>query len=186
MDAIELKARVIVALREFFAKDPDFPFTDNFKQTRINIADIYGIDRDVKEQRPLVLVGRGEMGFERLGIGSVSGSKWSSSDNPPGMQYSNIINGIIAIHCLSVAGAESEIIATKIANFFEMTRHEIRPILGILQMSNIQIGAEAQLKEWPDFINVPVSFKYMYATRWDVLDLDVIIKNIKGSIAANC
>lgn len=177
MDPIALRQGIIEILQKYFKQDEDFKYDADHDKTKITIADINGVDRKNFEQYPLIAVGRGGMGFQRVGLGSRASFQWSAAKGAqPSETFSNLVNGNILCHCLSYAGVEAERIAMKVANFLEMNRHELGALMRI-KIENVGIREESHLKDWPpELVDVPVSFDYIYATTWKIIDLDTVIR----------
>lgn len=177
MDPLVLRQGIIDILQKFFRQDKEFVHDADHDKTRITIADIYGVDRKNTEQYPLIAVARGVMGFQRVGLGSRATYQWAAAKGAqPSETFSNLVNGNIICHCLSYEGVEAERIGVKVANFLEMSRHELGSFLKI-RVDNVGIREESHLKDWPpDLVDVPVSFDYIYATTWKITDLDVVIR----------
>lgn len=179
MNPFILKDRLITALQVFFSNDSDYTWNEDQEQSKVVIADIYGIDRKDVEKYPIVAVGRGQMGIQRPGIGSRESIQWAAQDSPqPKETFANLVTGEMVCSCISTVGIESERLAMMIANFLEMTRHELRPILKLLRLDDIRIGKELRLKDWPGQIDTPVMFNYIYPVRWTVTDKSVLMKKI--------
>ena len=181
MDPIPIKKDIIDILQRFFKQDPDFPYEDNQDKTKILVADIHGVDKKNVEQYPAVLVARGTMRYGQVGIGDRASSSWSTKNAPqPSDTYGSLVNGNIICHCVSYEGIEAERIATKVAQFLEMTKQDIGKYLKI-KIQDVAVGGESLLKDWPPgLVDVPVSFNYTYGVMWKITDLDTIIR---GSIA---
>ena len=177
MDPIPIKKDIIDVLQRFFKQDPDFPYNDDIDKTKILVADIYGVDRKNVEQYPAVLVARGTMRYGQVGIGDRAFSTWSAKKAAqPSDTYAALVNGSLICHCVSYEGIEAERIATKVAPFLEMTKHDIGAYLKI-KIQDVFIGDEAPLKDWPPgLVNVQVGFNYLYGVMWKITDLDTIIR----------
>lgn len=179
MNPFVLKDRLITVLQQFFSDDSDYTYNEDQEQSKIIIADIYGVDRKEVERFPMIAVERGPMQVQRIGIGSLEKTLWETQDgDQPQDVYVNLVRGRMLCHCIATNGIEAEKMAMKIANLLEATRHELRAVLRLLKLENIQIDQERRVKLWPGQIDVPVVFNYVYPTRWVVTDKSVLMKNI--------
>ena len=183
MNPFAIKDRLITVLQVFFGNDPDYTYCEDQEQSKIIIADVYGVDRKQAEKYPLITVERGKMGFQRVCIGSREAVLWAAQDGAQTKEvFSNLVSGEATCHCISTQGIESERIAMMVVTFLEMTRHELRKDLKILGVENLRMGKERRLKEWPGQIDTPIMFDYVYPTRWTITDKDILIKKANMKI----
>lgn len=179
MNPFVLKDRLIAVLRLFFSDDPDYTYNTDQEQSKIIIADIYGVDRKQVEKFPVIALERGPMQIQRIGIGSLEKTLWAAEDGEhPQEVYTNLVQGRMLCHCITTNGIEAERLAMKLANLLEVTRHELRPVLRVLKLENVQIDQERRIKQWPGQIDVPVVFNYVYPARWKITDKSVLIKKL--------
>lgn len=178
MEPIIIKRTFIDILKIFFNTDEVFTWDIDPLKTKIVIADIYSVDRSNFEQYPLLAVARGRVGFNETCLGNFIGAHWKKSEGKfPDNVYESQVVGNIVFHCLSYSGIEAESIAMKAGNYLEMTKQDIGEVYKI-QMDNIAIDDERQLKDWPPgLVDVPLGFRYIYNTRWKITDFSAKIRN---------
>jgi len=121
-----------------FHYDPDDTKTD------IQIADINAADLTAINLRPAIIVARGPMNWQGLGLGNnaVEGVNMRTGDTT----YNDLLVGSLSISCISREGIEAEQIAHLVFNSFKFFTPTLRK-RGFFTIRSLNIGGESLVEQ---------------------------------------
>jgi len=170
--AVFLKRTAIEFLQVLFnQREPgSLHYDQDDTKSDILIADIHAVDMKAVGVRPAIIAVRGPLNWQDVGIGSIE-----RRDMPTGnYTISGLLNGSVALSCISREGIEAEQIGHLVFNSFKM----FRPILqkyGLFSIKSLNIGAETLVEqEGADDRTtiVPVYLNAAVQDRWIMDDTD--------------
>ena len=133
-------------------------------KTEILIADLHSVDLKAVGVRPAIIAVRGPLSWQDVGIGSIESRDMHTGD----FTTSGLLNGSLALSCISREGVEAEQIAHLVFQSFK----QFRPVLqkfGFFSIKSLNIGAETLVEqEGADDRTtiVPVYVNAMIQDRW--------------------
>lgn len=179
--SLDIKRVFLSFAQAYFARDEsEFPWEQNFVQSRIIIADKYDIDLEVVEKKPAILLSRGAFSWANLTMGQKADPYFAKKLNPLlGVQrYSDLLTGQVTYNCIAKNGIVAERIANSIFIALTGFKQELRAN-GVHKIFRIDYGNEQPLKVNSDIdltvVPVTVGFqtqKYIDSTkRWSQIDM---------------
>lgn len=171
--AIFLKRTALEFLQILFGtRAPgSFHYDSDDTKTEIQIADVNAADLEAVNLRPAIIVQRGPLSWQGLGLG---GNALESFDMGNGKAvYNDVLNGSISISCISKEGIEAEQIAHLVFNSFKFFAPTLRK-MGFLSIKSLNIGAEALVEQegvGDETYIVPIVVTAQLQERWS-LDRD--------------
>ena len=142
--AVFLKRTALEFLQILFNQraSGSFHYDQDDTKSDILIADIHAVDTMAVGVRPAIIAVRGPMNWQDVGIGSIE-----HRDIPTGdYTISGLLNGSVALSCISREGIEAEQLAHLVFNSFKM----FRPVLqkyGFFSIKSLNIGAETMVEQ---------------------------------------
>lgn len=113
-------------------------------KTDIQITDSYATALDAINLRPTIVVLRGPLSWQGLGLGN---SSIESRDMGTGDRtYNDLLVGSVSINCLSKQGVEAEQIAHLVFNSFKFFGPALRQ-KGFFHIRSLNIGNEALIEQ---------------------------------------
>ena len=170
--AVFLKRTAIEFLQILFGQraEGSFHYDQDDTKSDILIADIHSVDLKTVGVRPAIIAVRGPLNWQDVGIGSIE-----HRDIPTGdYTISGLLNGSVALSCISREGIEAEQLAHLVFNSFKM----FRPVLqkyGYFSIKSLNIGAETLIEqEGPDDRTtiVPVYINAAIQDRWKMSEIE--------------
>lgn len=182
--AIFLKRTALEFLQILFnqREEGSFHYDQDDTKTDILIADLHSVDIKTVGIRPAIIAVRGPLTWQDVGLGSIE-----HRDIPTGNYTINgLLNGSLALSCISREGIEAEQLGHLVFNSFKM----FRPILqkyGFFQIKSLNIGAETLVEQEGSDDRTTVVPIYISATiqdRWVMEDTasrelrQIVIENL--------
>lgn len=152
-----------------FHYDPDDTKTD------IQIADINAADLTAINLRPAIIVARGPMNWQGLGLGNsaMEGVNMRTGDTT----YNDLLVGSVSISCISREGIEAEQIAHLVFNSFKFFTPTLRK-RGFFTIRSLNIGGESLVEQEgssDEMYIVPIYVTAQVQERW-TLSKDAVQK----------
>lgn len=157
-------------------------------KTDIQIADINAADLSVINLRPAVIVARGPLNWQGLGLGSNSVEKVNTRTRET--FYNDLLVGSLSISCISNQGIEAEQIAHLVFNSFKFFNSVLRKH-GFFSVKSLNIGAESLVEQEgssDETYIVPVYITAQIQERWSlepkaarVLE-DIIVQGLQAEV----
>ena len=178
--AIFIKRTALEFLQILFNQNEEgsFHYDQDDTKTDVLIADLHSVDLKTVGVRPAIIAVRGPLSWQDVGLGSIE-----HRDVPTGnYTISGLLNGSIALSCISREGIEAENLAHMVFTSFKM----FRPVLqqnGYFQIKGLSIGAETLVEQEGSDDRTTIVPVYISATvqdRW-ILD-DTAAREIKQII----
>ena len=119
-----------------------FHYDQDDTRSDILIADIHAVDLKTVGVRPAIIGVRGPLNWQDVGIGSIENRNQTTGD----YAINGLLNGSIALSCVSREGIEAEQLAHLVFNSFKM----FRPVLqkyGFFSIKGLSIGAETLVEQ---------------------------------------
>lgn len=137
-------------------------------RSNILIEPLYRWDAKKIQQRPAILVKRGETKVVKLGIGDLQHGRLEDTGFVD-MHQTTSFAGMHVIFCLGNSGLEAELIGSEVFYHFLEFSAVIRQqlCLGSFQVSDL--GEVSRFEEAHDHFVVPVSLTYAGIHSWNVL-----------------
>jgi len=182
--AIFLKRTALEFLQILFNQrvEGSFHYDQDDTKTEILIADIHAVDTQAVGVRPAIIGIRGPLSWQDVGIGSMEMRDMTTGK----YTFSGLLNGTVALSCISREGIEAEQIAHLVFNSFKM----FRPVLqkyGFFSIKSLNIGAETLVEqEGADDRTtiVPVYISASIQDRWIMEDSQA--QQLKQIIISQC
>lgn len=167
--AIFLKRTAIEFLQILFGTraQGSYHYDSDDTKTDIQIADVNAADLEAINKRPAIIVQRGPLSWQGMGLG---GSAFESRSPEGGDIYNDLLVGSISVSCISKEGIEAEQIAHLVFNSFKF----FAPILrkrGFFSIKSLNIGAESLVEQdgaGDETYIVPIMVTAQMQERWSV------------------
>lgn len=164
--AVFLKRTALEFLQILFSLrgSGSFHYDQDDTKSDILIADYHAVDTKTVGLRPSIIGVRGPLTWQDVGLGSIEFRDQRTGD----YTISGLLNGSVALSCISREGIEAEQLAHLVFNSFKM----FRPVLqkyGFFSIKGISIGGETLVEqEGADDRTyvVPVYVSAMVQDRW--------------------
>lgn len=144
--AIFMKRTAIEFLQILFGtRAPgSFHYDADDTKTDIQIADINAADLNSLNVRPAIIVARGPLNWQGLGLGSNSVEKVNIATRET--SYNDLLVGSLSISCIAREGIEAEQIAHLVFNSFKFFNSTLRK-QGFFSVKSLNIGAESLVEQ---------------------------------------
>jgi hypothetical protein len=144
--AIFLKRTALEFLQILFGTraQGSFHYDSDDTKTDIQIADINAADLTAVNLRPAIIVARGPMNWQGLGLGgnAIEGVSMKTGTTT----YNDLLIGSISISCISREGIEAEQIAHLVFNSFKFFTPTLRK-RGFFSIKSLNIGGESLVEQ---------------------------------------
>lgn len=166
--AIFIKRTAIEFLQVLFStrSSGNFKWDSDSTISEIQISDQYAVNLTDVNKRPMIIAIRGPISGQNFGLG---GNNIESIHLPTNTTVlNNILNGSVALNCISREGIEAERLAQLVFNSFRYFSLELRKY-GFFTINSINIGAESLIESSgseeettlvPVYINASVQERY--------------------------
>jgi len=190
--------RVLIALLESAFSEPHLytdvdenpfllkktPDGEVAEDSRIVIADNYTDELTKVGPRPMIIVVRGDTGFQNLSIG---GQLNTFSQAPGREEYADMTESSLNANCIARRSAEAETLGSVVFEFLRIFKKEIRNKSHVFRWSDPRAGSTIVIKQdaQSDLFLVPISMVVQEPMKWVVkrptkpywLRLKVFLKN---------
>jgi hypothetical protein len=158
-------------------------WSDDNKQTKIQIQPVWEYNPQDIERRPALYVKRNAYKFERLAIndGQTVGSEKDASGRVvrvPNARHSKMMVGSHTVFCVGQTGAETELLAQEVANHVMMFGPRLRIDFKLHRLTVAEVGELAVLDEFVEHFVVPVVVAYGIAMSWEIKEIQPYLKAI--------
>jgi len=137
-------------------------------KTDIQISDVNAADLDAINLRPAIIVMRGPMSWQGLGLGNSAVEQVNMYKG--GQTYNDLLTGSLSISCISREGVEAENIAHLVFNSFKFFSPTLRK-QGFLTIKSLNIGAETLVEQEgssDETYIVPIYITAQVQERWSL------------------
>ena len=135
-------------------------------QTDIQIADVNAADLDAVNHRPAIIVMRGPMSWQGLGLGNNAIEQKNTRTGET--TYNDLLTGSLSVSCISREGIEAENIAHLVFNSFKFFNSTLRKN-GFFTIKSLNIGAETLVEQEgssDEMYIVPIYITAAVQERW--------------------
>ena len=132
-----------------------------------------------EETRPAVLLNRGAVEVQRLGIGDSSGNDWRTGQ----ANYATQLAGSHVIFAIARTQSEADRFACEVAKLLLVAIPILRVELQLDQMKLISLGEPAVLQESKDHYAVPIVIAYKVNEYYSVQPHVPVLKRISPVIS---
>lgn len=166
--AVFLKRTAIEFLQILFGTraEGSYHYDSDDTKTDIQITDAYSTSLDAINLRPAIIVVRGPLSWQGLGLGN-SGIE-SVDMGTRRTVYSDLLVGSISISCLSKQSIEAEQLAHLVFNSFKVFGPTLRQ-RGYFHIRSLNIGPESLIEQEgssAETFIVPIALTAMVQDRW--------------------
>lgn len=173
----------LLMLREIFSKNEGpFHYSDDPEISKIHISDRFEVPKEEQTTKPGIYLTRGRIGYANL----VINKEQNRNLNTGQINYMDLIQGSMIIHCYSREGLEAEHLASLVFILMEAAKATFRKKLRYHEVNIGEILEERPLSTSTvtDLIEVPVSSTFSFSYRWAVSVMNSTpLKDIKLSRA---
>lgn len=139
-------------------------------KTEIQIADVYAADLESINVRPAIIVQRGPMSWQGLGLGGNAIESVNTHNRDT--VFNDVLIASLSISCISKEGIEAEQLAHLVFNSFKFFSSTLRK-QGFLSIKSLNIGAESLVEQeggTDETYIVPITISAMVQERWLLTD----------------
>lgn len=163
-----LKRTAVEFLQILFGSraEGSYHYDSDDTKTEIQIADAYSTSLDAINLRPAIIVTRGPISSQGLGLGNAGIE--SVDMHTRATTFSDLLVGSISIACFSKQAVEAEQIAHLVFNSFKVFSPTLRQ-RGFFHIRSLNIGAEALIEQdgaSAETFMVPIALTALVQDRW--------------------
>ena len=145
----------------------EYQWNQDTKVSRIHISDSNIENLMIVEQKPSIIVTRGNMQWQGGAIDSFLNRNLSGNRD-----YKDLMSVDMTINCFSREGLETEFIASLVFQLLTLFKQDIRSEYSLHRMEVLGLGAESiiQSDSKIDLIAVPIFIRLMWSEEWKFSD----------------